>query len=100
MGDRKDNERILAVIKNIPGVEEKTVKRIEKRFDIGYQRYGQGVDITSDTRKWGTSENSWLEMLAEEIEDAFVYTVAHSLRESDPRVEEILGYLVKIHNLI
>ncbi len=100
MGDIRDNDRIMGIIRSIPGIHERTLERLKKRFDIGYQRYGQGVDVSSDTRKWGTSEDSWLEMLAEEVEDAFVYAVAHSLRTSDPRVEEILQHLVKIHNLV
>ena len=101
MGDIRDNERIMGLIKSIPGIQEKTLERLEKRFAIGYQRYGQGVDVSSDTRKWGTSQNSWLEMLSEEIEDGFVYAAAHSLREGDEvRVKEIFSHLVKIHSLI
>lgn len=100
MGDTRDNEKIVEVIREIPGIQERTLERLRKRFELGMKRYGQGVDVGSDTRKWGTADDSWLEMLSEEIEDAFVYTAAHSLRTGDQRVNEIFEHLVKIHNLI
>lgn len=100
MGDIRDNERIVQVIKGVTGIQERTLERLKKRFELGMKRYGQGVDVESDTRKWGTADDSWLEMLSEEIEDAFVYTAAHWIRTGDPRVKEIFERLVQIHNLI
>ena len=50
------------------------------RLELGFKRYGHGLQIESDTRAWGTKKNSWLEMAQEEALDGLVYISAHILR--------------------
>jgi len=54
--------------------------RIDKRMKVGMERYGHGIILESDTRTWGTRENSWLEMCEEELLDGMVYTISEMLR--------------------
>ena len=48
-------------------------KQLIERLDIGKKRYGHGVIVNSDTRNWGTPENSWIDMALEEFLDAIIY---------------------------
>lgn len=64
------------------------IEIIEQRMKIGLERYGHGLNIDHDTRKWGTSEDSWEEMALEEIMDGMVYTAAALLRLKKRRLEE------------
>lgn len=57
-------------------IEEQLIGRLE----LGKKRYGHGVIVNSDTRKWGTPENSWIDMCAEELLDAIIYIVADYIR--------------------
>lgn len=50
------------------------------RLEIGKKRYGHGVIVDSDTRKWGTPKNSWIDMAVEEFLDAIIYVVADYIR--------------------
>lgn len=56
--------------------------KIESRMKLGKERYGHGVRVEDDTRKWGTLENSWMEMCEEEVLDGIIYAVADQLRRS------------------
>jgi hypothetical protein len=51
------------------------------RLAIGKKRYGHGVIVNSDTREWGTPENSWINMCQEELLDAVIYIIADYIRE-------------------
>jgi len=57
-------------------IEEQLVGRLE----LGKERYGHGVVVNSDTREWGTPENSWINMCQEELLDAVIYIVADYIR--------------------
>ena len=50
MTDRKvgDNQEILFLLK--------------ERLQIGLERYGHGINVMDDTRSWGTTQDSWIEM--------------------------------------
>ncbi len=50
------------------------------RLELGKKRYGHGVKIGSDTRKWGTPSNDWFEMMQEELLDGMIYCAADFLR--------------------
>lgn len=77
------------------------------RLNIGKSRYGHGVRVDSDTTKWGTPANSWVEMAREELLDAIIYIVADYIRNhEDPRVisepddnERILEYANNIERI-
>jgi hypothetical protein len=56
-------------------IEDQLVGRLE----LGKERYGHGVIVNSDTREWGTPENSWINMCQEELLDAVIYIVADKL---------------------
>lgn len=53
---------------------------LKDRMSLGRERYGHGLRINDDTRKWGTKENSWEEMALEEILDGMIYTCCAILR--------------------
>ena len=53
---------------------------ITARLSLGRERYGHGVRVDDDTRKWGTKENSWEEMAMEEILDCMIYAAASIIR--------------------
>lgn len=61
-----DNPRILEIIK--------------ERMAVGIERYGHGLRVEDDTRKWGTKQNSWVEMGLEEVLDNLIYVAAAMLR--------------------
>ena len=61
-----DNEEIMAMLK--------------KRLELGKQRYGHGVIVDSDTKQWGTEENSWELMMLEEALDGMIYSAAAMIR--------------------
>jgi hypothetical protein len=54
---------------------------ISARLDMGIKKYGHGVRVNDNTRAWGTSMNSWLEMAREEFLDAVIYVVADYIRQ-------------------
>tara|TARA_Y100000590_G_scaffold197596_1_gene224429 strand:- start:1527 stop:1736 length:210 start_codon:yes stop_codon:yes gene_type:complete len=53
---------------------------IQKRMELGQERYGHGLRINDNTKKWGTSKNSWTEMALEEALDGMIYLSASILR--------------------
>lgn len=53
---------------------------LKGRLAIGRERYGHGVQVDSDTRKWGTPTNSWIDMALEEFLDGIIYLVADYIR--------------------
>jgi hypothetical protein len=69
-------------------IEEQLIGRLE----LGKERYGHGVIVNSDTREWGTPENSWINMCQEELLDAIIYVIADYIRngrESDKLMCEL-----------
>lgn len=50
--------------------------RILERMVIGKKKYGHGLKVDDDTRKFGTKQDDWLEMALEEIMDMSVYLAA------------------------
>ena len=69
-------------------MEQKILDEIDKRLDLGIKRYGHGIRISDNTTNFGTEEDSWLEMMEQELLDAVVYLTAHLMRkeniENDP----------------
>lgn len=63
-----DNEEIFAMV--------------EKRLELGKERYGHGMIIDEDTTKHGTEFNDWDLMALEEYLDAIVYMSASYIRKS------------------
>ena len=55
---------------------ETIAEQIVGRLELGKERYGHGVIVNSDTREWGTPNNSWIEMATEEFLDAIIYVIA------------------------
>jgi hypothetical protein len=56
-------------------------EQLVERLEIGLKRYGHGVIVDSDTREWGTPENSWINMAVEEFLDGIIYVVADYIRK-------------------
>lgn len=53
---------------------------IQKRMELGIERYGHGLRVNDNTQKWGTSKNSWTEMALEEALDGMIYLSASIIR--------------------
>ena len=62
-------------------------KELNARLDLGLERYDHGVRVDDDTRTWGTSTDSWLDMAKEELLDAIIYVVADYVRTQEERGE-------------
>tara|TARA_B100000287_G_scaffold22983_2_gene22519 strand:- start:1162 stop:1575 length:414 start_codon:yes stop_codon:yes gene_type:complete len=60
---------------------ETIAEQIVGRLELGKERYGHGVIVNSDTREWGTPNNSWIEMATEEFLDAIIYVIADYIRQ-------------------
>ena len=60
---------------------ETIAEQIVGRLEFGKERYGHGVIVNSDTREWGTPNNSWIEMATEEFLDAIIYVIADYIRQ-------------------
>ena len=56
------------------------MKLVEERLAIGKERYGHGVRPSDDTRKWGTKNDSWMDMAEEEFLDGMIYICADYIR--------------------
>lgn len=56
--------------------------KLLERLDIGMERYGHGLRVDDDTTSWGTRENSWMEMMREELIDAVIYATADYIRRA------------------
>ena len=66
---------------------EEILKLIQDRFNLGKERYGHGLTVNHDTRKWGTKEDSWKEMALEEMLDGMIYITAQMIRKKDEKEE-------------
>lgn len=53
---------------------------LQKRLDLGRERYGHGVRVDDDTTKFGTESNDWELMLLEEVLDGMIYSAASMIR--------------------
>jgi len=60
---------------------------LSQRLELGLKRYNHGVRVDDDTREWGTSKNSWMEMAREELLDAVIYVIADYIRMGKERGE-------------
>ena len=56
------------------------MKLLEDRLRIGKERYGHGVIVDDDTRKYGTNEDNWETMMMEEALDGMIYAAAQLIR--------------------
>jgi hypothetical protein len=59
---------------------EEILKLIKERMSLGKQRYGHGVIVDDDTKKYGTESNDWELMALEEMLDGMIYSTAAILR--------------------
>ena len=64
---------------------DEILKLLVERMNLGKERYGHGLQIHDDTRKWGTKEDSWEEMALEEVLDGLIYTASAILRIKEKR---------------
>lgn len=78
----EDNEKEEPLDQN-----EEILEILKDRMKIGRERYGHGLRINDDTRKWGTKDDSWEEMALEEILDGMIYTCCAILRLKKNRKE-------------
>ena len=79
MGD-DDNDEILKHTMKLCD-NEYVLSNIEKRLQLGKNKYGHGVIALSDVSKWTQSKkDSWLEMASEEFYDGIVYLNAERIR--------------------
>jgi len=73
------NDKIIQLLE-YNNIDKTTIDMIKKRMEVGMERYGHGLCIHHDTRKWGTTNDSWEEMALEELSDGLVYMSAAILR--------------------
>ncbi len=59
---------------------DEIMKLLHARLDLGRNRYGHGVIVDDDTRKYGTQDNDWELMALEEMLDGLIYTTASIIR--------------------
>jgi hypothetical protein len=53
---------------------------LQERLKLGQERYGHGVIVNEDTRKYGTADNNWETMMMEEALDGMIYAAAQLIR--------------------
>lgn len=56
------------------------IQILKSRMKLGAERYGHGIRVYDDTRKYGTKEDSWEEMGLEEMLDGLVYLSSAIIR--------------------
>lgn len=76
----EDWKQLTMRLLKLEGSDCNLVGLVNERLELGLQRYKHGVQVDSDTRAWGTKNNSWLEMAQEEALDGLVYLSAHIFR--------------------
>ena len=54
---------------------------VQKRLEMGREKYGHGVRATDNPQTWGTQKNSWMEMAQEEFLDGIVYVITDFIRD-------------------
>jgi hypothetical protein len=59
---------------------EEIMLLLNERLQLGRKRYGHGVVVDQDTRKFGTPDNDWELMALEELLDGLIYTTAAIIR--------------------
>jgi len=59
---------------------DEIMKLLNERLTIGKERYGHGVIVDDDTRKYGTQDNNWETMMMEEALDGMIYATAQLIR--------------------
>ena len=59
---------------------EEIMKLLQERLTLGKERYGHGVIVDDDTRKYGTEDNNWETMMIEEALDGMIYAAAQLIR--------------------
>lgn len=73
--EKKDTTKLL-----ISDDNEEIMKLLNERLNLGRKRYGHGVIVNDDTRKYGTIDNDWELMALEELLDGLIYTTAAIIR--------------------
>ena len=103
---KDDNEIILDVLTNRTQAFDNSdilLEKIRKRMDFGKVKYGHGIIIADDTKKYSNnwdecSATNWLMMAYEEMLDGCVYFAAELLRARQQRMPK--NYLVKIEKAL
>ena len=72
-------------MENKKNYNNEILELLNARMKLGLERYGHGLQIQDDTRKWGTKEDSWEEMALEEVLDGLIYTASAILRIKEKR---------------
>ena len=73
-----DNNEIVGYIEEVLSTSfaqdvTDIMPKIERRLEIGIERYGHGIIALDDTTQYGSESNDWLDMMEEECIDALVY---------------------------
>lgn len=68
---------------------EEILKLVSARLELGKEKYGHGVIVDNDTKKYGTDDNDWKLMALEEMLDGIVYTTAAIIRHKRRNPEKI-----------
>ena len=72
--DADDNGEILDMLRD--------------RMNMGYRKYGNGVQVDRDTKDFGTPHDDWELMALEEMLDGLIYSTAAIIRY---RRKKLLG---------
>jgi len=81
-----NNKELMALLESRLELGNKDiVALLKKRLEFGKKKYGHGININEDTRNFGTPEDSWLEMLMEEILDGMFYAASAILLHKQVR---------------
>ena len=95
LGEKNSFETVLNHLQKLYPIEKKDdnseiLKLIQERLDLGMDKYGHGVRVKEDTRKWGCDNDSWLEMELQEVLDGMIYTAAAIIRlQRNSRVKDL-----------
>lgn len=65
------------------------IQLLKSRMKLGAERYGHGLRVYDDTRKYGTSADSWEEMGLEEMLDGLVYLSAAMIRRDREKLYNV-----------
>ncbi len=59
---------------------DEIMELLQARLKLGRERYGHGMIVDDDTKKYGTKDNDWELMALEEMLDGLIYTTASIIR--------------------
>ena len=84
--------------KTLKDDNEEIMQLLHERLQLGRKRYGHGVIVDQDTRKFGTPDNDWELMALEELLDGLVYTTAAIIRHRRQKLAQQQQFVNLVHN--